>query len=122
LILEDGTTLRLLVLPASGRHTQLPSPPADRENVILDFVIENLRDDQGIEFSTTQQLRLIEPSGAFVQPSALTQQFGCRLDDGDVIPPRHSRRFLVAYEIPAGIPKRLQYRGFEVDETSVDLN
>jgi hypothetical protein len=120
--LEDGSTLRVLVFPVTSQNPQLPSPPKGREHVVLDFAIENLRDDQGIEFTTSQQLRMIEPSGAFILPSSLTQQIGCRLDDGDVIPPRHQRRFLVVYEVPVGIPKRLQYRGFEIDEAIVDLN
>lgn len=63
----------------------------------------------------------MDQSGTFVQPSALTKQIGCRLDDGDVIPPGHSRRFQAVYDMPAGESRRLQYRGFEVDETTVDL-
>lgn len=119
--IEDGSTLRVLILPRPEPPPPLPPSTADREHVVLDFVIENLKTSQGIEFTTSQQLRLIDHSGSFVQPSALTKQIGCRLDDGDVIPPGQARRFLVAYDMPAGAPRRLQYRGFEVDEISVDL-
>lgn len=119
--IEDGSTLRVLLLPTPGQPPALPPPTASRENVVLDLVIENLKSDQGIEFTTSQQLRLVDPTGSFVQPSALTQQIGCRLDDGDVIPPGHARRFQAVYDMPAGAPKRLQYRGFEVDEITVDL-
>jgi hypothetical protein len=119
--IEDGSTLRVLVLPAPEKPPVLASSNAGREPVVLDFVIENLSSDQGIEFTTSQQLRLVDPTGSFLQPSSLTQQIGCRLDDGDVIPPGHVRRFMVAYEMPAGAPRRLQYRGFEVDEITVDL-
>ena len=119
--IEDGSTLRVLVLPSPTRSASLPPPAAGRELVVLDFVIENLKSTQGVEFTTSQQLRLIDQAGAFVQPSALTKQIGCRLDDGDVIPPGHARRFMVIYDMPAGAPRRLQYRGFEVDEVSVDL-
>lgn len=119
--IEDGSTLRVLVLPAPEKLPVLPPSAAGREQVVMDFVIENLSTEQGIEFTTSQQLRLVDQSGKFVQPSTATRQIGCRLDDGDVIPPGHVRRFMVAYDMPAGAPKRLQYRGFEVDEVSVDL-
>jgi hypothetical protein len=36
-------------------------------------------------------------------------------------PPGQSWHFQAAYDIPAGMPKRLQYRGFEVNEMGVDL-
>jgi hypothetical protein len=119
--IEDGSTLRVLVLPRPERLVTLPKPVAASEQVILDFVIENLKTTQGIEFTTSQQLRLIDSAGAFVQPSVLTQQLGCRLDDGDVVPPGHVRRFMVVYEMLVDAPLRLQYRGFETDEVSVDL-
>ncbi len=119
--IEDGSTLRVLVLPSPEPPASLPPPAAGREQVVLDVVIENLKTTQGIEFTTSQQLRLEGPAGSFVQPADLTRQLGCRLDDGDVIPPGHARRFMVAYDLPAGSARRLQYRGFEVDEVSVGL-
>jgi hypothetical protein len=119
--IEDGTTLRVLVLPNPAPSAALTPPPAGREYVVLDFVIENQQTEHGIEFQTSQQLRLVDPAGKFVQQSALTKKFGCRLDDGDLIPPGHARRFMVVYDMPAGVPAKLQYRGFEVDEVTVDL-
>jgi hypothetical protein len=119
--IEDGNTLRVLVLPAAAPAPGLAAPVAGRELLVLDYVIENLKSEQGIEFTTSQQLRLVGPAGSFIQPSALTEQIGCRLDDGDVIPPGHARRFQAAYDVPAGTPRRLQYRGFEVDEITFDL-
>ena len=121
-IIEDGSTLRVLVLPTPAPLAAIPAPAAGREHVVLDIVIENLKSTQGIEFTTSQQLRLVDSSGSFVQPSALTQQIGCRLEDGDVVPPGHARRLMAVYDMPAGVPRRLQYRGFEVDEVSVDLD
>jgi len=119
--IEDGSTLRLLVLPRPEGPTSLTPPAAGTMRLVLDFVVENLKSTQGIEFQTSQQLRLRSPTGSYVQASAVTGQLGCRLDDGDVIPPGHSRRFMVAYDMPAAVPLKLQYRGFEVDEVSVDL-
>jgi hypothetical protein len=119
--IEDGTTLRVLVLPRNDPPAGIPPPAAGRMRVVLDFVIENMKSTQGIEFTTSQQLRLIDPQGKFVQFDAATNALGCRLEDGGVIPPSQARRFMAAYEMPAGAPLRLQYRGFEVDETTVDL-
>ena len=119
--IDDGSTLRLLVLPAAQAPAGLPPPGGGREQVVMDFVIENLSTEQGIEFTTSQQLRLVDQSGKFVQPSAATQQIGCRLDDGDVVPPKHARRLMAVYDMPPGEPRRLNYRGFEVDEVTVDL-
>jgi hypothetical protein len=119
--IEDGTTLRVLVLPRSEPSAKISPPAAGRMRVVLDFVIENLKSTQGIEFTTSQQLRLIDPEGKFVQLDASTNALGCRLEDGGVIPPSQARRFMAAYELPDGAPLRLRYRGFEVEETSVDL-
>lgn len=118
--IEDGSTLRLLVLPFATPPASLPPAAAGQERVVLDVVIENLK-TQGIEFTTSQALRFEMPAGHFIQPSPLTQQLTCRLDDGDVVPPGHSRRLMLVYDLPGGQPRRLQYRGFEVDQVSVDL-
>jgi hypothetical protein len=119
--IEDGSTLRVLVLPKQEAPASLAPPPAGSTRVLLDFVIENLKSTQGIEFQTSQQLRLKGPTGSYVQAAAVTSQLGCRLDDGDLIPPGHSRRFAVVYDMPAAAPLTLDYRGFEVDDVSVDL-
>lgn len=119
--IEDGSTMRVMVLPKPDPSPALPAPPADHEYVVLDFAVENLSSTQGVEFQTTQQLRLRDATGSYVQASAVTNQIGCRLEDGDVIPPGHVRRFMVAYDMPAGAPISLQYRGFELEEAIVDL-
>ena len=119
--IEDGSVLQVLVLPSSRESAKFPAV-AGRENVVLDFLVKNLKSTQGIEFTTSQQLRLIDPDGHFVQPNSLTNKLGCRLDDGDVIPPGQARRFFAVYDLPLGAPKRLEYRGFEVETTTVDLD
>ena len=119
--IEDGSTLRVLVLPSPPTPAFHSVPAAGLERVVLDFLIENLGDEHGIEFTTSQQLRVMDPAGNFIQPAESTKELGCRLDDLDVVPPGQVRRLMVAYDVPAGAPKRLQYRGFEVDEVTVDL-
>lgn len=117
--IDDGTTLRVHVLPSPSPPASLPPAAPGREHVVLDVAVENRTDAQGVEFQTSQQLRLVDTGGRFVQPSPLTKHLGCRLDDGDVIPPGHTRRLRLVYDMPAGAPRRLQYRGFERDEATV---
>jgi hypothetical protein len=38
-----------------------------------------------------------------------------------VVPGGHARRFMAVYDVPAGMPLQLQYRGFEVNEVTVEL-
>jgi hypothetical protein len=119
--IEDGSTMRVMVLPKPDPSPALPAPAAGHEYLVLDFAVENLSSTQGVEFQTSQQLRLKGATGSFIQAAAVTNQIGCRLEDGDVIPPGHVRRFMVAYDMPAGAPVSLQYRGFELEEAVVDL-
>lgn len=119
--IEDGSTLRVLVLPTPARPATLPAPAPDREQVLLDVVIENLVPSQGIEFQGRQQLRLADPAGSFIQPSPLSSQFACKLGEVDVIPGGNVRRFMLVYDVPTGMPLKLQYRGFEVNEVTVDI-
>lgn len=119
--IDDGTTLRVLVLPSPPLPSGLPPASAGREYLALDVVVQNLGQDRGIEFQPSQQLRLMDPGGKFVQASAATQQLGCRMNDGEVIPPGHARRLVAIYEMPAGVARRLHYRGFEKEEAVVDI-
>jgi hypothetical protein len=38
-----------------------------------------------------------------------------------VIPAGNARRFRYVYDVPAGMPLKLQYRGFEKDEAVVEI-
>lgn len=118
---QDGTTLRLLILPMPARPASLPAPAAGRSQVVLDLVIENLNPSKGIDFQTTMQLRLLDGNGGFTQPSPVTSQLTCTLGDEGVIPAGQPRRFMVVYDVPANMPIKLQYRGFEKDETVVEI-
>jgi hypothetical protein len=119
--IEDGTTMKILVLPAAAPPAELPAAGAGKEFVMLDVVVQNLSGDHGIEFQPSQQFRLMDAAGKFTVASAATRQLGCHMDDGDLIPPGQSRRMMAVYEVPAGAPRRLQYRGFEREETIVDI-
>lgn len=119
--IQDGSTMKVHVLPTPRRPATLPAAAAGREFVVLDVVAESLKPNQGIDFQGTMQLRLMDPSGAFIQPSPLSNQLACTLGDEGVIPAGHARRFMYVYDVPAGMPLKLQYRGFEKDEVVVDI-
>jgi hypothetical protein len=120
--IDDGTTMRVHVLPLASIPAHIPAPAAGRELIAIDVAIETLKTDQGIEFQASQQLRLAGPAGSFMQPSAaLTKLAGCTLDDNDIVPPGHVRRLMAIFDMPAGSPVRLQYRGFEKEEAIVQI-
>ena len=119
--IEDGTTMKILVLPTPSAAAGLPPTAAGREFVMLDVVVQNLSADHGIEFQPSQQLRLMDAGGTFVMASAATRQLGCHMEDNDVIPPGHSRRLMAVYERPVNERLRLHYRGFEKEEAIVDI-
>jgi len=119
--IADGGVLRVHVLPAPAALTSLPPPPDGRTYQLLDVVMENLRPTSGVELQM-EQLRLEGPDGSFVEPSPLSADVPCRLSGDGVIPPGTARRFTMVYEVEAGTRlRRLQYRGFELQETSVEL-
>jgi hypothetical protein len=118
--IQDGSTMRVLVLPTPNRPAALPPAPAGREQVLLDVVIENLKPAQGIEFDASQQLRLVDAAGGFHPPDPVSAQVPCRLTGAGVVPAGGSRRFMLVYAVPGGQSWRLQYRGFEKTEV-VDL-
>jgi hypothetical protein len=119
--IQDGTTMKVHVLPTPAKPASLPAAGPGRELVMLDVVAESLKPNQGIDFQGTMQLRLVDPSGAFIQPSPLSNRLTCTLGDTGVIPAGNARRFRYVYDVPAGMPLKLQYRGFEKDEVVVDI-
>jgi hypothetical protein len=118
--IADGTVMRVHVLPTPQPLPSLPAPSDGRALQLLDIVIENTN-SKGVEFQPVQ-LRLQAGDGSFVEPSTLSSDVPCHLPSDGTIPPGTARRFTLVYEVPAGPPlRRLQYRGFELQEATVDL-
>ncbi|MEI6669004.1 MAG: hypothetical protein WCP29_12670 [Acidobacteriota bacterium] len=116
--IQDGLTLRVLVLPSPARPAALPPAAAGHDQVVLDLVVENMKPTQGIEFNVAQQLRLLDGAGHIYPPDRLSAQLPCRLDGLGVIPAAGSRRFALVYDVPSGQTLRLEYRGFERSDTA----
>ena len=114
--ITDGTTLRLHMLPGHAGAASSDGTPRR----LLDIVVENLNPKKGIELDPVQ-LRLVRQDGSFVEPSASSTELVCHLMPDNVFPPASTRRFALAYDIPPDEVVRLNYRGFELDETTVDL-
>jgi hypothetical protein len=118
---EDGATMKVHALSSPKRPAGLPAAGLGRELVVVDLVLENLKPVQGIDFQTSQQLRLMDGKGGFIEPMPLSYQLPCRISDGGVIPAGQARRFTLVYDIPAGLSLKLQYRGFEKDEAVLEI-
>ena len=67
---QDGSTLRLHLLPTPPRPASVPPPATGHDQVLLDVVVENLKPTRGIEFQADQQLRLVDADGRFHQPES----------------------------------------------------
>jgi hypothetical protein len=119
--ITDGHAMRIQVLPTPALPKSVPTPTDSRGLVPLDVAGENLNNVSGVELQWVQ-LRLQAANGSFINPSPLSAEVPCHLPDGGVIPPGATRRFTLIYDVPAGEPPhKLQYRGFELQETTVDL-
>ncbi len=119
--ITDGGTAVIHVLPKIAVPASLPTATDGRGRLAIDVVFENKSKASGIELQWIQ-LRLQTADGAYVDPSPLSAEVPCHLPDGGVIPPGTARRFTLMYELPDGAAaSRLQYRGFELQETTVDL-
>lgn len=120
--IEDGAIMKVHILPTPQTPALLPAPKDGREYVLLDVAVENVAPNQGIDFQGTMQLRLVDPAGTFIQPSSsLSNKLACRLGDTGTIPAGGTRRFMYVYDVPTGMPRKLQYRGFEKSEVIVDI-
>ena len=56
-----------------------------------------------------------------IEPSPLSNQWPCHLGETGLIPAANARRFTLIFDVPAGMPRKLQYRGFEKDEVIVEI-
>lgn len=110
---DDGKVLRLSVVGAGAPPDGLPQPRAGSEYLVVDYVVENLTAQTGVELQLAQQFTIADEGGVKYQPDRVSQQLPCRLTGRNVVPAGGWRRFSLAYTVPPGQPLTLHYRGFE---------
>ncbi len=115
--IADGTTLRIHLLPTPAWPAGSRGPDPARR--LVDVVVENLNPSKGVELQSVQ-LRLVKQDGSFVEPSPSSAELPCRLIPDIVLPPASVRRFSLVYDVAPDEKVRMNYRGFELDETTVD--
>ena len=109
----DGTVLRVHVVGASTPPEGLVRPKPGFEPLVVDYVVENLKNGAGLDLQPAPQFSLADPQGVKYPPDRASQQLPCRLTGANTVPAGGWRRFSLLYVVPAGQPLTLQYRGFE---------
>lgn len=118
--ITDGDVLKVHRLPGTAVPAGVPAASSGSERIALDFVVENLRANDGVELQLDQQFRLVTPDGKRIAPSADSAHAPCSLT-GDVVPAATSRRFTLVYDVPPGQPLQFEYRGFNVKSEMVKV-
>jgi len=91
-------------------------PESGNRFLVLDLTLVN-KADQGIEFQTGEQVKLLNGDEEIQADSAAMEKLAHPLSEGSVVPARGRSRFEVAYQVPAGASKLvLYYRGFNREE------
>lgn len=109
----DGTVLRLSVVGTAAPPAGLAPPSAGLEHLVVDYLVENLNSESGLELQPEYQFALADTSGTTHEPEDESGNLPCRLTGDNVVPPGGWRRFSLLYAVPAGLRLTLQYRGFE---------
>ncbi len=109
----DGSVLRLSVVGTAAPPAGLAPPPAGLERLVVDYLVENLNSESGLELQPEHQFTLADASGTTYEPEDESSHLPCRLTGDNVIPAGSWRRFSLLYAVPAGQRLTLQYRGFE---------
>ena len=109
---QDGAVLRVSVVGSSAPPEETPQPAQGFEQLVVDYVVENLTTGTGIELQPQQQFALVDAAGKLYPPAPASRQLPCRLTGEGVVPAGGWRRFSLLYAVPAGQPLNVQYRGF----------
>jgi len=114
---SDGETLDVQI---HGAHLAANLGDAELEPgkqfLALDLTLIN-KVDQGIEFQTAEQIKLLNGDEEIQVDSEATDKLAHPLSEGSVVPAHGRGRFEVAYQVPAGASKLvLYYRGFNREE------
>ncbi len=114
---DDGKVLRIGIVGVSAPPATVPAPRAGLEYVAVDYIVENLTVNTGIDLQPAPQLALADAEGKTYPPDQAGQLLPCRLTGRNTVPAAGWRRFSLLYAVPVGQPLTLKYRGFESEGT-----
>ena len=114
---DDGKVLRIGVVGVSAPPATVPAPRSGLEYVAVDYIVENLTVNTGIDLQPGPQLALADAEGKTYPPDQASQLLPCRLTGRNTVPAGGWRRFSLLYAVPVGQPLTLKYRGFESEGT-----
>jgi hypothetical protein len=114
---DDGKVLRIGIVGASAPPATVSAPRAGLEYVAVDYIVENLTVNTGIDLQPAPQLALADAEGKTYPPDQASQLLPCRLAGRNTVPAAGWRRFSLLYAVPVGQPLSLKYRGFESEGT-----
>jgi hypothetical protein len=115
--IADGDTLDVQVhgMRAASSLGDV-QPEAGKRFLVLDVSLVN-KVDQGIEFQTDEQLKLLNGEEEIRADAAAMEKLAHPLVENSVVPAHGRGRFEVAYQAPTGAPSLvLYYRGFNREE------
>jgi len=114
---SDGETLDMQVHGARlAPNLGEAQPESGKQFLVLDLTLVN-KVDQGIEFQTGEQVKLLNGDEEIEADSAAMESLAHPLSEGSVVPAHGRSRFEVAYQVPSDASKLvLYYRGFNREE------
>jgi hypothetical protein len=115
--ISDGQTLDVQIHGVrTAPNLGEAKPEEGKRFVILDLSLVN-KVDQGIEFQTGEQLKLLNGEEDIRADTDATEKLPHPLSENSVVPAHGRGRFEVAYQVPAGVTKLvLYYRGVNREE------
>jgi hypothetical protein len=115
--ISDGETLDVQIHGVrTAPNLGEAKPEEGKRFVVLDLSLVN-KVDQGIEFQTGEQLKLLNGEQEILADTAAMEKLPHPLSENSVVPAHGRGRFEAAYQVPTGVTKlALYYRGFNREE------
>ena len=114
---SDGDTLDVLIHGARWAPNLGDAKPEDGKRfLVLDLTLVN-KVDQGIEFQTGQQVKLLNGDEEIVADTDAMEKLAHPLNEDTAVPAHGRGRFEVAYQVPTNAGKLVfYYRGFNRED------
>ena len=114
---RDGSFLLVSLVGIGAPPPASFHPEPGMEPVVVDFVVENLNSESGVELQPEAQFVLVDGSGEQWVPEVESEDLPCRLSGSNVVPAGTWQRFSLLYGVPARQTLTLHYRGLKAEGT-----